>query len=142
MKYIFLTINIIFCCFAAKSQYNQEIIIEPLLKTDTTTIGQKLIYPQFENDEISILKITIPPGKATGWHKHEFPVFAYILKGELSVELENNKTMNFPENSTFAEVINTFHNGINKGKDDIILIAFFMGGKEVKLSTHKDEIKE
>jgi quercetin dioxygenase-like cupin family protein len=142
MKYIFLTINIIFLCFTAKSQYNQEIIIEPLLKTDTTTIGQKLIYPQYDNDEITILKITIPPGKATGWHKHEFPVFAYILKGELSVELENNKTMQFPENSTFAEVINTLHNGINKGKDDVVLIAFFMGGKGLKLSIHKDEIKE
>jgi quercetin dioxygenase-like cupin family protein len=138
MKRILLTIAIIIICFVVKSQYNKEIIIEPILKTDTTTIGQKIIYSNFQDDEITISKITIPSESSTGWHKHEFPVFAYIIKGKLTVELENNKIMQFSENSSFAEVINTFHNGVNKGKDDVVLIAFFMGGKGVKLSVHKE----
>jgi quercetin dioxygenase-like cupin family protein len=95
IKTIALSIAIIFVSLAAKSQYNKEILIEPLLKTDTTTTGQKINYPAFQDDEITILKITIPSGSTTGWHKHEFPVFAYIVKGNLTVELENNKTMQF-----------------------------------------------
>jgi len=138
MKKIILSI-IFFCiCFSGKSQYNNDVKIETILKTDTTSIGQKIVYPTFQNNEVSVLKITIPSGKSTGWHIHNFPVFAYILKGELTIELENNKTILFAENSSFSEVINTLHNGKNNGNEDVILIAFFMGEKGKPLSIHKD----
>jgi quercetin dioxygenase-like cupin family protein len=139
MKKILLSLIVVFICIVGKSQYNKEITIESLLKTDTTSIGQKISYPLFPEDEVTISKITIPPGKSTGWHKHVFPVFAYVLKGTLTVELEDNKTRLFPENSSFSEVINTFHNGINNGTEDVVLIAFFMGGKGIDLSVHKDK---
>lgn len=118
------------------AQYNKGVILEPVLKTDTTSIGQKIVYPQFDNAEVSIVKVTIPPGKSTGWHKHTFPVFAYVLQGTLTVEVENKKTLHFPKGSSFSEVINTLHNGENVGKDDVVLIAFFMGEKGKPLSVH------
>ena len=138
MKRIIFAIILIINCFAGKSQYNKDVQIEPLLKTDTTSIGQKIIYPNFKEDDVTMLKITISPGKSTGWHKHEFPVFGYVLKGTLTIEMENNKTIQFHENSSFSEVINTFHNGINNGKDNVVLIAFFMGEKGKPLSIHKE----
>ena len=46
--------------------------------------------------------------------------------------------MLFPENSSFAEVINTFHNGINQGNESVILIAFFLGEKGKRLSIPKE----
>jgi hypothetical protein len=33
-------------------------------------------------------------------------------------------------------VLNTLHNGVNNGKEDVILIAFFMGEKGKPLSEH------
>ena len=138
MKKISLTITVILICLIGKSQYNKEIIIEPILKTETTSTGQGFIYPQLQDDEITILKITIPSGKSTGWHKHEFPVFAYILKGNLTVELENNNIMQFSKNSSFSEVVNTFHTGINKGKKDVVLIAFYIGEKGKNLCAQKE----
>jgi quercetin dioxygenase-like cupin family protein len=137
MKKMTFTIIAIFICLVGKSQYSNDIIVEPILKTDTTTIGQGFIYPDSQKDEITISKITIQPGKSTGWHKHEFPVFAYVLKGNLTVELENHKSMEFPENSSFPEVLNTFHNGVNNGKVNVILIAFYLGEKGKALSVHK-----
>jgi len=80
--------------------------------------------------------VILPPGKSTGWHKHVFPVFAYVLQGTLTVEIENTKALQFPANSSFSEVINTLHNGVNNGKEDVILIAFFMGEKGKPLSVH------
>jgi quercetin dioxygenase-like cupin family protein len=138
MKKITLFAVSIFLCQLANSQYNKGLEIETLLKTDTTSTGQKISYPQFQEDQVTMLRITIHPGESTGWHKHEFPVFAYIMKGNLTVELENNKTMLYSENTSFAEVINTTHNGVNKGKEDVVLIAFFMGEKGKALSVHKD----
>ena len=137
MKRVTLTIIALCICFVLKAQYNNEIKVESLLKTDTTSIGQKIIYPNFQSDEVTIAKVTIPPGKSTGWHKHTIPVFAYVLKGNLTVEIENKQTKQFPENTTFSEVINTFHNGINNGKVDVVLIAFYMGEKGKPLSIPK-----
>jgi quercetin dioxygenase-like cupin family protein len=138
MKRLTLTIFAICICLGLKAQYNNEIKVEPLLKTDTTSIGQKIIYPNFQNDEVTISKVMIPPGKSTGWHKHSIPVFAYVLKGTLTVEFENIKSRQFPEGSSFAEVLDTFHNGINKGKENVVLIAFYMGEKGKALSVHKE----
>lgn len=137
-KIIFSFVALLFISFNVFSDYNKEVLIEPVLKTDTTSIGQKIDYPDFKNPEVSMMKVTIPPGKSTGWHKHAFPVFAYVLKGTLTIELEKNKTLEFPANSSFAEVIDTFHNGKNNGKEDVVLIAFFMGEKGKPLSVKKE----
>jgi quercetin dioxygenase-like cupin family protein len=138
MKRLTLTFIALCICFVLKAQYNNEIKVESLLKTDTTSIGQKIVYPNFQSDEVTISKITIPPGKSTGWHKHTIPVFAYVLKGNLTIEIENKQTKQFPENMTFSEVINTFHNGINNGKEDVVLIAFYLGEKGKPLSIVKE----
>jgi quercetin dioxygenase-like cupin family protein len=136
MKRISFIIILTCICLTAKSQYNKGVVLETVLKTDTTSIGQKIVYPAFASDEVSIVKVTLPPGKSTGWHKHFFPVFAYVLKGTLTVEVENKKTLQFPVNSSFSEVINTLHNGVNNGNEDVVLIAFFMGEKDKPLSVH------
>jgi len=136
MKRIEFIFFVFFLCIGVNAQYNQGIVLKPVLKTDTTSIGQKIVYPNFVNDEVSIVKVIIPPGKSTGWHKHVFPVFAYVLQGTLTVEVENHKTMQFQAGTSFPEVINTLHNGINNGKEDVILIAFFMGEKGKPLSVH------
>ena len=126
----------LFISICANAEYNKEIVLEQIIKTDTTSIGQKIIYPQFQNSEVTILKVTIPPGKSTGWHKHNFPVFAYVQEGVLTVEIENKKTMTFGTNSSFSEVIDLKHNGVNNGKVSVVLIAFFMGEKGKPLSLH------
>ena len=141
IKKLSLTFIAIVLYFFAKSQYSKDIVVEPILKTDTTSIGQKIIYPNFQNGEVSIVKVIIPPGKSTGWHKHDFPVFAYVLQGSLTVEIENKKTLQFKENTSFAEVINTFHNGTNNGDVDVVLMAIYMGEKGKDLSIRKSEIR-
>lgn len=137
MKYFFLTAMLFFTGLALMAQYNKGVIAEPILKTDTSAIGQKIIYPNFPDAEVTMLKVTILPGQSTGWHKHKFPVFAYILKGSLTVKLKNNKIMEYKENSCFAEVFDTFHNGINKGKKNVVLLAFYMGEKGKPLSVRE-----
>ena len=136
MKRLEFAFLVFFICCSANAQYNKGVVLETILKTDTTSIGQKIVYPHFENDEVSIVKVTIPPGKSTGWHKHVFPVFAYVLQGTLTVEVENRKTLRFTAGSSLSEVINILHNGLNKGKEDVVLIAFFMGEKGKPLSVH------
>jgi quercetin dioxygenase-like cupin family protein len=81
--------------------------------------------------------ITIHPGKSTGWHKHPLPVFAYVLKGTLTVELEDHRLIKFKENSTYAEVIDIYHNGMNKEKSDLVIVAIYLERAEQKLSSFR-----
>ena len=139
MKKHFLTLALLaIISLTARSQYS-GLNIKELLRTDTTSIGQKITYPDFADPEVTMLKITIPPGKSTGWHKHNIPVFAYVVKGTLTVELEDHREMKFNEESTFAEMRNTYHNGKNMEDSDLVLIAIYMGGKGQKLSIPKEE---
>ena len=138
MKKNILAIILIFICLSGNSQYKKEILIEQILKTDTTTIGQKITYPNFSDNEVTMLKITIPPGASTGWHKHEVPVFAYIVEGSITVEYENHKPVVFTKNSSIAEVKGTFHNGTNKGTDNAVLIAIYLGEKGKVNSIRKE----
>lgn len=119
------------------AQYQNGVTVEKLLQTDTTVIGQKLVYPNFPNAEVTMAKVIIPVGKQTGWHKHEIPVFAYMLQGTLTVELENGKKTTYAKNETISEVFNTFHNGFNAGTEDVVLLAVYLGGKGVPLSAKK-----
>ncbi len=136
MKRLFISIIVVLFCFQLFAQYNQGIKVETLLKTDTTTIGQKINYPVFEDAEVTICRITFPPGVSTGWHYHTIPVFAYVEKGTLTVEVKDKETMTFSEGQTFSEVINVLHNGTNSGDVDVILLAVYLGEKGKPLSEH------
>ena len=118
------------------AQYNSGIKLEPLLKTDTTSIGQKIQYPDFANAEVSMYRITIPAGSSTGWHFHTFPVFAFVEKGTLTVEIKDGKMLTFSRGQSFSEVINVLHNGSNRGTEDVVLFAIFLGEKGEALSEH------
>lgn len=137
MKKIHVLLIALFITSLAHAQYNRDIKVETLLQSDTTSIGQKISYPQFKDSQVTISKVTIPPGGSTGWHKHDIPVFAYIIKGTLTVDVENTGTRSFSANASFAEVLHAFHNGRNDGSEDVVLIAVYLGGEGKELSVRK-----
>lgn len=136
-KYIFAIVFALCLCLGIQAQYQQGVKVEKLLQTDTTVIGQKISYPNFANAEVTMCKVSIPVGQQTGWHKHEVPVFAYVMQGTLTVELEDGSKTTYAKNATISEVFNTFHNGVNNGKEEVVLIAVYLGGKGVPLSVKK-----
>lgn len=135
MKYILL--GFILITSNAYSQYAKEIKIKTLLKADTNLIGQKFHYPQGDDSEITILRISIPPGETTGWHMHPYPVFGVMLKGVLTVEIEGEKPFDITAGDANAEVVNKVHRGVNNGKEEVEIIAFYPGKKGTPLVIKK-----
>jgi len=109
--------------------YKKEIIIKPLLKTTVTSAGQPIVYPQTDSPEVTAVLVEIPPGAETGWHKHPFPCFAYVISGSLDVDIEGGKTHHFTDGQALAESINLLHNGRNTGTEPVRLVMFAMGEK-------------
>jgi quercetin dioxygenase-like cupin family protein len=61
-------------------------------------------------------------------------VYAYVLEGTLTVQLDEGKEITFEKGRPILEVRNTPHNGINTGKDTVRLIVFYTGAVGEPLS--------
>ncbi len=116
--------------FAASAAFSGEyegLTVTLVKKTTATANGQPISYPKSGSAEVTVATVYFPPGSETGWHIHPFPVYAYVLNGELVVELEDGKQNVFREGDPIIEVVNAPHNGINAGKAPVKLVVFYTG---------------
>ena len=65
--------------------YEADIKSTEILKTRKTLADQPVQYLKTDKPEVTALKVEIPPGKETGWHKHTVPAYGYILSGKLTL---------------------------------------------------------
>jgi quercetin dioxygenase-like cupin family protein len=115
----------------AQPDYNNDVRVTPLFRSTTNFAGQTIVYPHEHQAEVSILIITIAPGKQTGWHLHPVPLFGYVLSGEVTVTIEGHGKQTFHEGDPLAECVNILHNGVNEGKIPTKLLIFVAGEKTV-----------
>ncbi len=126
---LFLCLLLLPALSFADDGYSGNIRVRVLLKTDTTSLGQAVEYPDVDDPEVTAIEVTIPPGGETGWHRHPVPGYGYILEGTLTLETGEGRTFVLTPGQAFAEVVKTRHNGRNLGKVPVKLVAFFTGEK-------------
>lgn len=97
-----------------------------LLQTSTTSTGQTLGYPRGA-PEVTTLLVEIAPGGQTGRHKHPVPAVAYILEGTLTVAIDGHGEKVFTAGQSLIEAVNAWHNGMNRGKTPVKILAVFVG---------------
>ena len=120
--FLFLLLN-----SAVKAEEYRNVEAEKLITSSTSSNGDPLVYLHTDKPEVTALLVHIPPGGATGWHKHPVPVYAYMLEGVLTVELKDGRTFVFKKGDAILEVINTLHNGYNAGSVPATLVVFYTG---------------
>jgi len=105
----------------------EGVMATQIKKSTTTSNGRKLDYLKTDSPEVTVLIVEIPAGGETGWHMHPVPVYAYMLSGAITVEMENKEKYDFREGDALFEVVNTPHNGKNVGKTPAKLVVFYTG---------------
>lgn len=105
--------------------------VGPLLATGKTILGQPFAYPAGKPAKVTAVIVTMQPGDQTGWHKHEVPLFAYILEGEVSVDYGAHGTRVYRNGDALMEAIDTAHDGRNTGSGVSRILAVFMGAQGV-----------
>ncbi|WP_410499847.1 cupin domain-containing protein [Chitinibacter sp. S2-10] len=110
-----------------KEVYKKEVTATVIFKSGSTATGQPILYPNTDQPEATMLQVDIPVGKETGWHKHPVPGYAYILSGQLTVQLKDGVSNTYRAGQGFAEVQNTLHNGKNEGTEPVKLVVVFTG---------------
>ena len=125
---------------AAEESSLPAIVVEPLIDTDETVLGQRFEYPA-GRAAITAVKITIPPGAATGPHEHSIPLFGYVTKGTLTVDYGSKGEITYTKGDSLVEAVDWPHEGRNKGKKDCELIAVYAGARGLPLSEPTKTLK-
>jgi quercetin dioxygenase-like cupin family protein len=101
-----------------------------LLDTGTTTLGQKLSYPAGAA-HVTAVVVTMQPGETTGWHRHDVPMFGYMLDGEITVDYGKSGTRTYRQGDAVMEAVDVLHDGRNTGRTPARVLAVFLGADGV-----------
>ena len=118
----------------AKPPASYESLLTPLLQSGTTVIGDPIAYPA-GTPKVTAAIVTLPPGKETGWHTHQVPLFAEILEGELTVDYGSKGVKVLKAGDSVLEAMNWPHSGMNKGTVPVKLLAVYMGAEGIPNAT-------
>ena len=100
--------------------------VDILLQSETTVIGQQIVYPEGPAQIIAAI-VTMEPGQVTGWHRHEAPLTAHMLEGELTVDYGDDGRRVYREGDTLIEALGSRHNGENTGDSIARIFVVFSG---------------
>jgi len=130
--FIFVLLGLIVSCAPKVIETKPPVSIKEILRTTTSWDGDSINYPE-GSPEITVLTIDMPAGFDTGFHCHPVPNLAYMLEGEIEVEVFNGPKIIFKKGDAFEEVIHTWHKGrVLKGP--AIIVVFYVGEVDTKIT--------
>jgi quercetin dioxygenase-like cupin family protein len=103
------------------------VMVQVLSKTGSSWDGKALPAYSSGKPEITILKITVPPGVQLPLHSHPVINAGVLLNGELTVVSEDNNVLHLKAGEPIVEVVNTWHYGKNEGTTPAVIIVFYAG---------------
>jgi quercetin dioxygenase-like cupin family protein len=99
-----------------------KISVAPLLRTDTTITGEKIVVPP--NPEVVTSIATFPPGAQLPIHKHPYPHYVYVLEGNLTVfNMDTGKSFVAKQGQFIVETNANWHYGKNEGAAPVKLLV-------------------
>jgi len=113
---------------------NPHIAVSQVLQTTRSWDGNK--YSRYVNGQpqITILKISIPPNTALDWHEHPMISAAYVVSGQITVEIRGTrKRKTFSAGQALAESVATVHRGYTTNQP-VDLVVFYAGAVGLPLS--------
>lgn len=116
--------------------------VDVLAKTGHSWDGSRL--PRYPKGipEITILRITIPPGSVLPVHKHPVINAGVLLSGKLTVVTEDNKTLHLKAGDSIVEVVNKWHYGKNEGDKPAEIIVFYAGVQGRPITIRKEPVPD
>ena len=102
-----------------------------LNKQAQTVLDQLLTYPDGSQAQVSSAILTFAPGVSTGLHKHDAPLYVYVLEGTITVTYEGGIVKEYSAGSAILEAVGTPHNGENRTDKPVKLLVVNIGADGV-----------
>ena len=125
-----LIYGICFVFFLSSSAWAKDVSavqVDQLAKSSLSWDGSPLPDYAQGTPEVTILRITIPPGATLPLHEHPVINAGVLLSGELTVFTEENKVLHLKAGESIVEVVNKWHYGRNEGNKPAEILVFYAG---------------
>lgn len=114
-----------------------QVEVDELSRSSVSWNGDELpAYPK-GTPEITILRITIPPGTTLPMHNHPVINAGVLLTGQLTVITESNQVLHLNAGDSLIEVVGTWHHGKNEGDTPAEIIVFYAGVQDTPITVKK-----
>jgi quercetin dioxygenase-like cupin family protein len=100
-------------------------------KQAQTVLDQLLTYPSSGQAQVSSAVLTFAPGATTGLHRHEAPLYVYVLEGTITVTYDGGVVKEYSTGQAILEAVGTAHNGTNLTDAPVKLLVVNMGAEGV-----------
>ncbi len=138
-KVVYCILSALLVAGCASPKYAQDVRSVQLIKSTASWNGQPLPGYAGGTPEITILRITIPPGYTLPIHTHPFINAGVLLKGELTVITDSGQVLRLTPYDPIIEVVDTWHYGRNEGDEPAEIIVFYAGEKGEPITIKKPE---
>ena len=145
---VFLALIVIVACViwhpnkeaCTQDEAAQEVQSTELIRTSQSWDGVELPDYLQGRPELVAVKYVFPAGKKLGWHHHPVMNYGVLVQGELTIIGQDGKTKVVHEGEAVVEMVNTIHNGENRGTKDVILYMFYLAQEGMPLAVQHPEI--
>ena len=129
-----IALPLVACSSKKETSANIEpVVVETLLTATESWNGDSYNYPKGKA-QMTLQKITAQPGFKTPLHFHSQPGIAYVVKGSLSCETLNDKSLKVLSGESFATSQDTVHYCESVGNQAAIVFVASAGIKGQKVT--------
>lgn len=108
--------------------------VETLLRGDRSWDGSLLPPYPAGQPEVTILRVTVPPGRRLEAHRHPMINAGVLLQGRLRVHAEGGRTVLLEAGQPLIEVVNRSHYGESLGPEPAVILVVYAGVQGQPLS--------
>lgn len=135
---LLLAVFLVLAPGSIQAKDTQTATVNELVKATQSWDGTPLPAYPVGTAEITVLRITIPPGTRLPLHRHPVINAGVLVRGQLTVVTKEGKTLRMKAGDPIIEVVDTWHYGKNEGPDPAEIIIFYAGTPDQPLSIKKD----
>ncbi len=99
--------------------------VKELSRVGSSVVGEPLRYVG-GGASVRTAIVSLRPGESTARHRHDSPLFVYILEGNLSVDYEGYGRREYQAGDSFMEAMESSHAATNVGKTPVRILATFL----------------
>lgn len=132
--FIFLFSIFLFSFGFLHSEEHLKTKISPVLKSATTILGNEIYYPDGKAEIVSFI-VEVPPGGVTPNHVHSYPVYIYIMEGEMTYTWEDGTVTIYKPGKAYIEDSKSAHYGKNLGDITLKALIVGIGAEGIKFTT-------
>lgn len=75
-------------------------------------------------NEVRVVRATLEPKTAGSWHVHPTPVYVFVTKGELTLEVDGEEAKTVKPGEAVAETLNARMRAVNNTDEPVEVVVF------------------